>query len=64
MGAADSLAMAAESTGAALVTVVSALYSYGVIGKAESHNSIGNLGAAWVGLASVLLNLDEFITRE
>ena len=38
------------STGAALVTVVSALYSYGVIGKAESHNSIGNLGAAWVGL--------------
>ena len=40
----------AASTGAALVTVVSALYSYGVIGKAESHNSIGNLGAAWVGL--------------
>ena len=38
------------STGAALVTVVSALYSYGVIGKAESHNSIGNLGATWVGL--------------
>jgi hypothetical protein len=38
------------STGAALVTVVSALYSYGVIGKAESHNSIGNIGAAWVGL--------------
>ena len=40
----------AASTGAALVTVVSALYSYGVIGKAESHNSIGNIGAAWVGL--------------
>lgn len=40
----------AASTGAALVTVVSALYSYGVIGKAESHNSIGNMGAAWVGL--------------
>jgi hypothetical protein len=40
----------AASTGAALVTVISALYSYGVIGKAESHNSIGNLGAAWVGL--------------
>ena len=38
------------STGAALVTVVSALYSYGVIGKAESHNSIGNIGAAWVGV--------------
>ena len=40
----------AASTGAALVTVVTALYSYGVIGKAESHNSIGNFGAAWVGL--------------
>jgi hypothetical protein len=40
----------AASTGAALVTVVSALYSYGVIGRAESHHSIGNLGAAWVGL--------------
>jgi hypothetical protein len=38
------------STGAALVSVVSALYSYGVIGKPESHNSIGNIGAAWVGL--------------
>ena len=44
-----SIALAA-STGAALVTVFSALYSYGVIGKAESHNSIGNLGAAWVGV--------------
>ena len=42
------------STGAALVTVVSALYSYGVIGKAESHNSIGNIGAAWVGLRPVI----------
>jgi hypothetical protein len=44
-----SVALAA-STGAALVTVFSALYSYGVIGKAESHQSIGNIGAAWVGL--------------
>jgi hypothetical protein len=44
-----SIALAA-STGAALVTVFSALYSYGVVGKAESHQSIGNLGAAWVGL--------------
>ena len=44
-----SIALAA-STGAALVTVFSALYSYGVIGKAESHQSIGNIGAAWVGL--------------
>jgi hypothetical protein len=44
-----SIALAA-STGAALVTVFSALYSYGVVGKAESHQSIGNLGATWVGL--------------
>lgn len=40
----------AASTCAALVSVVTALYSYGVIGKSESHQSIGNLGAAWVGL--------------
>jgi hypothetical protein len=47
---AGKLVALAASTGAALVTVVSALYSYGVIGKAESHQSIGNIGAAWVGL--------------
>jgi Bacterial Ig-like domain (group 1) len=38
------------STGAALVSIVSALFSYGVIGRSESHQSIGNLGAAWVRL--------------
>jgi hypothetical protein len=38
------------STSAALVSVITALYSYGVIGKSEAHNSFGNLGAAWVGL--------------
>ncbi len=38
------------SFGAALVSIVSALYSYGVIGHSESHQSIGNIGAAWVGL--------------
>lgn len=38
------------STGAAVVSIVTALYSYGVVGKSESHNSIGNLGAAWVRL--------------
>src|ERR1051326_2038081 len=43
------IAMAA-STGAALVSIISFLYSYGVIGKSESHQTIGNLGAAWVGL--------------
>lgn len=40
----------AASTCAALVSVVTALYSYGVIGKSEAHQSIGNIGAAWVGL--------------
>jgi hypothetical protein len=40
----------AASSGAALVSIFTALYSYGVIGKAESHQSIGNMGAAWVGL--------------
>lgn len=44
------LVAVAASSGAALVTMFSALYGYGVIGKAESHQSIGNLGAAWVGL--------------
>src|SRR6266550_788059 len=38
------------STGAALISIVTALFSYGVIGNPESHQSIGNLGAAWVKL--------------
>jgi hypothetical protein len=40
----------AASSGAALVSIFTALWSYGVIGTAESHQSIGNMGAAWVGL--------------
>jgi hypothetical protein len=40
----------AASSGAALVSIFTALYSYGVIGQAESHQSIGNMGAAWLGL--------------
>jgi hypothetical protein len=40
----------AASSGAALVSIFTALYSYGAIGHAESHQSIGNIGAAWVGL--------------
>jgi hypothetical protein len=40
----------AASSGAALVSIITALVSYGVIGQAESHQSIGNIGAAWVGL--------------
>lgn len=38
------------STGAAVVSILTALYSYGVLGKSESHQSIGNVGAAWVRL--------------
>jgi adhesin/invasin len=38
------------STGAALVSIVTALYSYGLIGNRESHDAIGNYGAAWVRL--------------
>ena len=38
------------SSGAALVSIFTALYSYGVIGQSESHQSLGNFGAAWVGL--------------
>lgn len=41
---------AIASTGAAVVSLVSALYTYGVIGRAESHQSIGNFGAAWIGV--------------
>ncbi|MGH7604434.1 MAG: Ig-like domain-containing protein [Gemmatimonadaceae bacterium] len=40
----------AASSGAAIVSIFTALYSYGLIGHSESHQSIGNLGAAWVGL--------------
>src|SRR3954467_3862605 len=47
---AGKLVAAAASTGAALVSVISFLFSYGVIGKSESHKTIGNLGPAWVGL--------------
>ena len=40
----------AASTGAAVVSILTALYSYGVVGKSESHQSLGNHGAAWVRL--------------
>lgn len=38
------------STGAAIASIVATLYSYGMIGETEAHQSIGNLGAAWVRL--------------
>src|ERR1043165_3903938 len=36
------------SAGAAVVSLVAGLYSYGFIGHRESHKTIGNIGAAWV----------------
>jgi hypothetical protein len=36
------------------VSIFTALYSYGVIGASESHQSIGNIGAAWVGVRPAL----------
>ena len=49
-GHAGKLVAVGASSGAALVTIFTALYSYGVLGESEAHQSIGNLGAAWVGL--------------
>lgn len=47
---AGKVVMAAASTGAGLVSIFTFLYSYGVVGESESHKTIGNLGAAWVGV--------------
>ena len=47
---AGKLVTVAASSGAALVSIFTALYSYGVIGSSESHQAICNMGAAWVGL--------------
>ena len=47
---ATKLVAAGATTGAACVSIISFLYSFGVVGKSESHQTIGNLGAAWVGV--------------
>ncbi|HKH91504.1 MAG TPA: Ig-like domain-containing protein [Gemmatimonadaceae bacterium] len=41
---------AVATTGAACVSIISFLYSFGVVGKSEAHQTIGNLGVAWVGV--------------
>src|SRR5690348_978383 len=41
---------AVATTGAACVSIFSFLYSYGIIGKSEAHQTVGNLGVAWVGV--------------
>src|SRR5687768_69641 len=38
------------STGAAIASIIATLYSYGMVGETEAHQSIGNIGAAWVRL--------------
>ena len=47
---ATKLVAAVATTGAACVSIVSFLYSFGIVGKSESHQTIGNLGVAWVGV--------------
>jgi hypothetical protein len=47
---ASKLVTAGASTGAACVSIFSFLYSFGVIGKSESHRTVGNLGVAWIGV--------------
>jgi hypothetical protein len=47
---ASKLVTAGVSTGAACVSIFSFLYSFGILGKSESHQTIGNLGVAWVGV--------------
>jgi hypothetical protein len=41
---------AVATTGAACVSIISFLYSFGVVGKSEAHQTIGSLGVAWVGV--------------
>jgi len=51
---ATKLVAAVATTGAACVSIVSFLYSFGIAGKSESHQTIGNLGVAWVGVRPVV----------
>src|SRR5215212_5443300 len=47
---ASKVVTAVATTGAAGVSIVSFLHSFGIVGKSEAHQTIGNLGVAWVGL--------------
>ena len=44
------IVVAAVSSAAALVSVLSFARSYGVIGSPAAHLTVGDLGAAWVGV--------------
>ncbi|MFN2563909.1 MAG: hypothetical protein ABR499_02700 [Gemmatimonadaceae bacterium] len=48
---ASKLVTAAASTGAAVVSIFSFLYSFGVIGEPESHKTVGTFGASWLGVS-------------
>jgi len=47
---ASKVVTAVASTGAACVSIISFLYSFGILGKSEAHRTLGNLGVAWVGV--------------
>src|SRR5918998_2613953 len=48
---ASKLVTAIASTGAALVSIFSFLYSFGVVGEPESHKTVGTFGASWLGVS-------------
>ncbi|NUO62431.1 MAG: hypothetical protein HOQ34_02545, partial [Gemmatimonadaceae bacterium] len=53
-GAAKSAArilVASISSAAALVSVLSFARTYGLIGRDASHMTVGDIGAAWVGVS-------------
>src|SRR5918999_4159256 len=47
---ASKLVTAIASTGAALVSIFSFLYSFGIVGEPESHKTVGTFGASWLGV--------------
>ena len=47
---ASKLVTAIATTGAGLVSIFSFLYSFGIVGEPESHKTVGNFGASWLGV--------------
>ena len=43
--------VAAVSSAAALVSVLSFARTYGMLGSSASHLTVGDIGAAWVGVS-------------
>jgi hypothetical protein len=48
---ASKLVTAIASTGAAVVSIFSFLYSFGVVGEPESHKTVGTFGASWLAVS-------------